>query len=155
EGYFVLMPDIAYKLNSPGKSALDCVNAAIDKAFEFGSIDENKLGLMGHSFGGFETSYIVSHTNRFKAAISSAGVNDLLSCYLDIDSLNLSNMERFESEQFRNQIPFTDLEFQKESPIMSLETINTPLLIWTGLEDKLVPPNYSIKLSMGLWRLKK
>src|SRR5690606_34732628 len=82
EGYFVLYPDIAYELNSPGKSALDCVNAAIDKALEIGSIDENKLGLMGHSFGGFEASYIVSQTNRFKAAIASAGVNDLLSFYL-------------------------------------------------------------------------
>ncbi len=155
EGYFVLLPDIAYELNSPGRSALDCVNAALDKALEIGSIDEYKLGLMGHSFGGFETSYIVSQTNRFKAAISSAGVNDLLSFYLDIDSSNLSNMERFESEQFRNQIPFTELEFQKESPIMNVEAINTPLLIWTGLDDKLVPPSYSIKLYAALWRLQK
>lgn len=155
EGYFVLYPDIAYELNSPGKSALDCVNAAIDKALEIGSIDENKLGLMGHSFGGFEASYIVSQTNRFKAAIASAGVNDLLSFYLDIDSSGLSNMERFENEQFRNQIPFTELAFQKESPIMNVQTINTPLLIWTGLEDKLVPPSYSIKLYTALWRLKK
>src|SRR5690606_21697792 len=81
--------------------------------------------------------------------------NDLLSFYLDIDSSNLSNMERFENEQFRNQIPFTELEFQKESPIMNVETINTPLLIWTGLDDKLVPPSYSIKLYAALWRLRK
>jgi dipeptidyl aminopeptidase/acylaminoacyl peptidase len=155
EGYFVLMPDIAYELNSPGKSALDCVNAALDKALEIGSIDENKLGLMGHSFGGFEASYIVSQTNRFKAAIASAGVNDLLSFYLDIDSSNLSNIERFESGQFRNKIPFTDLDFSAESPIMNVKSIATPLLLWTGDADKLVPPSYSIKLFSALWRLKK
>ncbi|MCK0115241.1 S9 family peptidase [Gelidibacter sp. F63206] len=155
EDYFVLLPDIDYKLNNPGKSALDCVLSAVDKAIIVGSIDENNIGLVGHSFGGFETSYIISQTDKFKAAISSAGVNDLLSFYLDIDSSNLSNMERFESEQFRNKIPFTESKFLSESPIMNVKTINTPVLLWTGSNDKMVNPSYSTKLYAALWRLEK
>lgn len=155
EGYFVLLPDIAYTLNKPGDSALECVSAAIDQAIKIGTIDENNIGLMGHSFGGFEASYIISQTNRFKTAISSAGVNDLLSFYLDIDSANLSNMERFESEQFRNKIPFTESEFISESPIMNVKTINIPVLLWSGANDKMVHPSYSIKLYAALWRLQK
>lgn len=155
ENYFVLLPDIAYQLNTPGNSALECVSAAIDQAIKTSPIDANNVGLIGHSFGGFETTYIISQTNRFKTAIAGAGVNDLLSFYLDIDSANLSNMERFENEQLRNKIPFTKQEFQTESPVMNVKTINTPLLLWTGANDKMVDPSYSIKIYAALWRLQK
>src|SRR5690606_12900419 len=155
EGYFVLMPDIAYKLNSPGKSALTCVLSSIEKAQASASIDQNKIGLIGHSFGGFETTYIISQTDRFKTAIAGAGVTDLLSFYLDIDSANLSNMERFESEQFRIQIPFTELAFSNESPIMNVKTIHTPVMLFIGDKDQMVRPSYNIKLFAALWRLKK
>lgn len=155
EGYFVLLPDISYSINKPGLSALNCVNSAMDEAIKTGSIDENSIGLIGHSFGGFETTYIISQTDRFKTAIAGAGVTDLLSFYLDIDSSNKSNIERFENEQFRNKIPFTDKEFIQESPIMNVKTINTPLLLWTGDKDQLVSPTYSIKMFAALWRLGK
>lgn len=155
EGYFVLMPDISYELNNPGKSALNSVLSSVDKAKESVSIDENKIGLIGHSFGGFETTYIISQTNRFKTAVAGAGVTDLLSFYLDIDSSNLSNMERFESEQFRNQIPFTNSEFNNESPIMNVKTMKTPLMLFIGDKDQMVAPSYNIKLFAALWRLKK
>jgi len=155
EGYFVLMPDISYITNRPGKSALNCVLSAVNQVLTLYSIDESKLGLIGHSFGGFETSYIVSQTNTFKTAVVGAGVNDLLSYYLDIDSSDLSNMERFESSQFRNKILFSKLEFQNESPIMNVNSINIPLLLWTGNKDSLVSPSYSIKFYAALWRLQK
>ncbi|HXK00005.1 MAG TPA: prolyl oligopeptidase family serine peptidase [Gelidibacter sp.] len=155
DGYFVLLPDIAYTLNKPGNSALECVSSAIDEAVKIGSIDENNIGLIGHSFGGFETTYIISQTDRFKTAVAGAGVTDLLSFYLDIDSSNLSNIERFESEQFRNKIPFTDTEFLMESPIMNVKTMNTPILLFFGSNDRMVKPSYNIKLFLALWRLKK
>ncbi len=155
EDYFVLLPDIAYTLNKPGKSALDCVSESIDQAIKTASIDKDNIGLIGHSFGGFETTYIISQTDRFKTAIAGAGVTDLLSFYLDIDSTNLSNMERFESEQFRNKILFTEKEFLSESPIMNVKTINTPVLLWAGGNDATVNPSHSVKMHTALWRLQK
>ncbi|WP_417558492.1 prolyl oligopeptidase family serine peptidase [Mesoflavibacter zeaxanthinifaciens] len=155
DGYFVLMPDIAYILNKPGTSAVTSVLSSIDKVNESVSIDLNKIGLIGHSFGGFETTYIISQTDRFRTAVAGAGVTDLLSFYLDIDSANLSNMERFESEQFRNKIPFTDPAFSYESPIMNVKTIDTPIMLFIGDKDQMVKPSYNIKLFAALWRLKK
>ena len=64
-------------------------------------------------------------------------------------------MERFESEQFRNKIPFTEKAFLIESPLMNVKTINTPVLLWTGANDKSVNPSHSIKMHAALWRLKK
>lgn len=155
EGYFILLPDIAYTLNEPGNSALKCVLSAIDQAVKTGSIDETNMGLIGHSFGGFETTYIISQTDRFKAAVAGGAVTDLLSFYLEADSSNLSNMERFESEQFRNKIPFTEQDFLKESPIMNVKSVHTPVLLWTGANDMSVNPSHSMKMYSALWRLKK
>ncbi|MBO3100272.1 S9 family peptidase [Gelidibacter pelagius] len=154
-GYFVLLPDIAYTLNKPGKSALDCVTSAVHKANNNHSIDQNNIGLIGHSFGGFETTYIISQTDMFKTAVAGGAVTDLLSFYLDFDSSNLSNMERFESEQLRNKILFTESKFQSESPLMNVKTIHTPVLLWTGANDKSVPAYYSKKFFLALWRLQK
>ena len=64
-------------------------------------------------------------------------------------------MERFEIAHFRNKIPFIDLKFHKESPIMNVSNIKTPLMIWVGLEDISVDPKHSIKLFAALWRLGK
>lgn len=155
DGYFVLLPDITYTLNKAGRSALKCVLSAVDKAITTASIDENNMGLVGHSFGGFESTYIVGQTDRFKTVVAGAGVTDLLSFYLDIDSSNLSNMERFENAQFRNRVPFTENDFLSESPIMNVKGINTPLLLWTGENDQMVKSSYSIKMFAALWRLQK
>ncbi|WP_417238840.1 S9 family peptidase [Bizionia sp.] len=154
-GYFVLYPDISYEVNTPGTSALFCVNAAIDAAHQVANIDEGNMGIIGHSFGGFEVGYIISQTDRFKAAVIGAGVTDLLSFYLGLDSSHISNMERFESAQFRNQHPFTSQAFIKESPIMNVQSIDSPVLLWTGSDDTMVPPTYSIKMYAALWRLGK
>ena len=154
-GYFVLLPDIAYTLNKPGKSALDCVTSAVHQAINNHSIDQNNIGLIGHSFGGFETTYIISQSDMFKTAVAGGAVTDLLSFYLDFDSSNLSNMERFESEQLRNKILFTESKFLSESPLMNVKTIHTPVLLWTGANDKSVPAYYSKKFFLALWRLQK
>lgn len=155
DGYFVLLPDITYTLNNPGNSALECVLAAVDETIKKVAIDEDNIGLTGHSFGGFETAYIVSQTDRFKTAMAGSGVMDLLSSYLQIDMSNRSNMERFGKGQLRNKIPFTKAGFVSESPIMNVETINTPLLLWTGGKDNNVDPWHTIKLYSALWRLQK
>lgn len=155
EGYFVLMPDIAYKLNEPGNSALNCVEAAVDKVLEMGSVDKNNIGLIGHSYGGVETTYIIGHTDKFKTAVAGAPATDLLSFYLSNGGYGQSNIWRFENQQFRIQAPFYSEEFLKNSPIGNVQNINTPLLIWTGNQDKSVDWSHSMKLQTALWRLHK
>ncbi|SHG26848.1 Dipeptidyl aminopeptidase/acylaminoacyl peptidase [Flavobacterium segetis] len=155
EGYFVLLPDIAYTVNDPGDSALKCVKAAVEKVIESGTVDREKIGLMGHSFGGYETAYIITQTDMFKAAVAGAPVTDIVSAYLMLDGNGQSNIWRYEDQQFRIKSPFYTREFLKNSPILQVEKISTPVLLWTGEEDHMVNPTNSTKLQIALWRLGK
>jgi len=154
-GYFVLMPDIHFIMDEPGASALECVLAASKAAIAAASVNRERIALMGHSFGGFETSYIISQTNFFRTAISGSGISDLMNFYLDIDPFDKSNMERFDNGQYRNRLPFYTPGFSAESPLYNVTGINTPLLLWSGVDDKLVPASNNIRLHSALWRLGK
>jgi dipeptidyl aminopeptidase/acylaminoacyl peptidase len=149
------MPDIHFIMDKPGESALECVVAASEAALATASINRERIALMGHSFGGFEACYIASQTGFFRTAIAGSAITDLLSLYLDIDPFNKSNMERFDNGQFRSRIPFTEKEFTSESPLHNAATINIPLLLWAGKEDRLAPTENSIKLHSALWQLGK
>lgn len=155
EGYFVLLPDIAYTINEPGDSALKCVKAAVEKVIGGGNVDREKIGLMGHSFGGYETAYIITQTNMFKAAVAGAPVTDIVSAYLMVDGNEQSNIWRYEDQQFRIKSPFFTNDFVKNSPISQVEKISTPVLLWTGEDDQMVNPTNSTKLQIALWRLGK
>jgi dipeptidyl aminopeptidase/acylaminoacyl peptidase len=68
----------------PGWGSVDYEDlmAVVDTALErYDFIDPERLGVLGGSYGGYMTSWIVSHTNRFKAAISERAVNNLVSMY--------------------------------------------------------------------------
>lgn len=155
EGYFVLLPDIAYTINEPGDSALKCVKAAVEKVIGGDNVDREKIGLMGHSFGGYETAYIITQTNMFKAAVAGAPVTDIVSAYLMVDGNEQSNIWRYEDQQFRIKSPFFTNDFVKNSPISQVEKISTPVLLWTGEDDHMVNPTNSTKLQIALWRLGK
>ncbi|HEX9981250.1 MAG TPA: prolyl oligopeptidase family serine peptidase [Flavobacterium sp.] len=155
DGYFVFKPDIVYRLNAPAVSALECVVAAVQKIMENPAIDKDNIGLIGHSYGGFETSFLIGHTNIFKAAVAGAPATDLFDYYLSIDGYNKANMYRFEEQQFRLQLPFYKEEFLENSPIRFLQHINTPVLLWTGDKDDMVSWTHTLKMHIGLWRLGK
>lgn len=154
-GYFVLLPDIAYTINKPGESALECVQAAVDESISAASVDPEKIGLFGHSFAGFEVSYIATRTQRFKTIVSGSGWHDLIGTYLGIDDHNESNIWRFDTQQLRITEPYYTKEFQDNSPVMHAHQIQTPMLLWTGMEDLRVNWRNSIKMQFALWRLGK
>jgi dipeptidyl aminopeptidase/acylaminoacyl peptidase len=145
-GYFVLCPDISYTINEPGKSALDCVTAAINKAQTKGNIDSKRLGLIGHSFGGYEVTYILGQCKIFKAAVAGAPVTDLRSHYLLVNSRGRPNLDNFEGYQYRITLPFYDPKFEANSPVAFADKIKTPLLIWTSDRDPVVSSYQSIEL---------
>ena len=71
-GYLVLMPDIAYQTGYPGPSAMKCVMPAIQAVVDKGFVDENAIGINGQSWGGYQIAYMITQTNRFKAAVAGA-----------------------------------------------------------------------------------
>ena len=158
QGYFVLRPDIITEPDLLGHSALDCVTAAVNKVLKKGVVKPNKIGLMGHSFGGYEANFIITQTSLFAAAISSAGSTDLTSFYFTLaKNFYFPNMFRYTDGQWKiSQAPFEapDL-YYRNSPITYANKVNTPLLLWTGKEDYNVDPHQSMEFYFALRSLGK
>lgn len=157
-GYFVLLPDVYYYEGEAGQSALDCVLSATSKVEETGMIDSNRIGLIGHSFGGFETNYIITKTNKFAAAVSGAGISEIVSWYFGVSkSLHIPELWRSETQQWRmNKSIFEDEErYLKNSPILFADKVNTPLLLWVGKQETNLPYEQSVFFYNALRRAGK
>lgn len=155
DGYFVLYPDIAFSLNTTGNDALECVKAAVGESLKITAIDESNIALIGHSFGGFEAAYIMGYSTIFKTAVIGAPMIDLVSAYLTTDGSGLSNMWRFEYDQFRMPAPFYSAVFDDNSPLRSAKDVKSPILLWTGTADKQLDWKHAMKMHNALWRLGK
>src|SRR4029078_9844224 len=106
-GYAVLEPDIAYKVNDPGKSAVWCILPALEAAIATGVVDRERVGLHGHSWGGYQTAFMVTQTNSFKAAVAGAPLTNMISMYSSIYwNTGTSNNAIFESSQGRFSGPY-------------------------------------------------
>ena len=81
DGYLVFQPDIVYEIGKPGSSALDCVTSGVKKVIEMGYADPAHIGIQGHSWGGYETSFILTRTNMFAAVVTGAPPTNLVSFY--------------------------------------------------------------------------
>jgi dipeptidyl aminopeptidase/acylaminoacyl peptidase len=97
----------------------------------------------------------MGHSNIFKTAIIGAPMIDLVSAYLTTDGHGMSNMWRFEFDQFRMLTTFDNEVFDSNSPLKSAKNITAPILIWTGTDDKQLDWKHSMKLQSALWRLGK
>lgn len=158
DGYFVIEPDIYYELGATGQSAYSCVNTAVDQVLLHTSIDPNRIGIIGHSFGGYQTNFILTQTNRFKAAVSSSSVFDLESFYLTINWETLKpDMWRMENQQFRmGKGMYEDRDlYRNNSPSVFIENVTTPILIVTGGQDYQVNYQQSFMMFLALKRLNK
>ena len=83
-GYAYFMPDITYKLDDPGRSAVWCVVPAVKAAIASGIVDSANVALQGHSWGGYQTSFITTQTNIFKTAIAGAPLTDMVSMFSSV-----------------------------------------------------------------------
>lgn len=158
-GYFILLPDIEYEIGNPGLSALECVKAGVRKAVEITpQINVEKLGLIGHSFGGYEAAFIATQTNLFKAVVAGAAVTDFVSFYHDIAwEWETDQAWRLENQQFRMGDSYYNLkeEYQLNSPLFHVEKLETPLLLWTGKLDTNINWYQSVLMYSAMRRLKK
>jgi dipeptidyl aminopeptidase/acylaminoacyl peptidase len=155
--YFVLLPDTAVGTSGPGLSALDCVNKALDAVSHNPGIDMHKVGLIGHSFGGYETNFIATHSNRFTTYISGAGLSDIIRSYFSYNYHYTGPLYwQYETGQFQMQPYTTDKSmYLKNNPILNVERVNAPILLWTGKQDENVPWDQTMEFFMGLRRHNK
>ncbi|HEY8225187.1 MAG TPA: S9 family peptidase [Pyrinomonadaceae bacterium] len=107
--------------------------AGVDKVIEMGVADPDRLGVMGWSYGGFMTSWIVTQTNRFKAASAGAPVTNLMSFN------GTADIPAFIPDYFGGQFWEAMDVYQKHSPIFNVKNVTTPTMIQQGDADIRVP----------------
>ncbi len=158
DGYAVLLPDIAFEKGNSGISAVDCVTAAVKKVIAMKVVDPKKIGLIGQSFGGYETNFIITQTNMFAAAVSGSAVSDNLQAYFTINTNdNAIDGWRYENQQYRMGFSFFENQeaYYRNSPLHNASKINTPLLTWAGKKDENVQPRQAETFYAALRRLQK
>ncbi len=155
-GYAVLMPDIVYKVNDPGMSAAWCVLPALEAAVAAGVVDRAKVGLQGHSWGGYQTAFLITQAD-FAAAVAGAPLTNMISMYSSIYfNSGSANQPIFESSQGRFKGGYWDnLEaYQRNSPVYYADRVHTPLIILHNDKDGAVDWNQGIEYYNTLRRLK-
>ena len=126
-----------------GEGDFQDIMAGVDHVIARGIADPDRLGVMGASYGGFMTNWIVTQTTRFKAASSAASISDLADLYYLPDGGDLM------VEYFRR--PWENREsYQAHSPLTFVERIRTPMLIQHGERDPRVPIVNAQKLYRAL-----
>lgn len=158
EGYFVYLPDIVFDARGSGVSALDCVNKSLDALGSFEGINFDKVGLMGHSMGGYETNFIATHSSRFSAYISGSGHSDIVRAYYSYSYDNyLPLYWQFENGQYAIGIPLVKNKnlYYSNNPIYFVENVSAPILIWTGRKDENVHWDQTMEFYVGLKRNNK
>lgn len=158
-GYLVFTPDIHYKVGTPGMSVVNTIVSAARYLSKFSFIDSTRMGIQGHSRGGWETNYLVTHTNVFAAAMSSAGMSNYTNLYLRVRELSrgVSRTGRFETEPQRIGATLwqrPDL-YVKNSPVFKVHNVKTPVLLMANVEDGDVPFEQGLQFFLGLRRLGK
>ncbi|MYG20500.1 MAG: prolyl oligopeptidase family serine peptidase, partial [Gemmatimonadales bacterium] len=64
----MFIPDIPYEIGYPGESALDAVVPGVLSILDEGYVDRNRIGVQGHSWGGYQIAYMITKTDLFAAA---------------------------------------------------------------------------------------
>ncbi len=157
-GFAVFIPDIVYTMDDPGMSAVWCVIPGVKAAIATGVIDENNIGIHGHSWGGYQTAFLITQTNMFKAAAAGAPLTNMISMY-DLIYWNSGggNMSIFEASQGRfTGGPWENWEsYERNSPVYHVKNVTTPLLMLHNDKDGAVDFTQGIEYYSALRRLKK
>ncbi len=137
-GHFIEM-----NKNDWGGADFRDVMAGVDYLIAQGIADPNKLGIGGWSYGGYMSEWAITQTQRFKAAVSGAGLSNLASEY---------GTEAGSSyDEWFFGTPYENLDdFMKSSPVKYLKNAHTPTLILQGDADTTDPIGQSQELYRGL-----
>lgn len=158
DGYLVLLPDIKYYEGQPGWNALDCVTSATKKVIDLGYADPTRIGMQGHSWGGYQSSFIITQTDMFACTVTGAPVTNLTSMYnILYKNSGTNNHGIFERGQVRmGKGMFDDMKnYIDQSPVQNAAGINNPFMILHGTIDGAVDWNQGLEFYNAARRLGK
>ncbi|RSZ57473.1 S9 family peptidase [Massilia atriviolacea] len=155
KGYYVFLPNprgsfgqgvafgSANKRDFGGGDWRDIL-AGIDAAAKAAPVDTGRLGLMGHSYGGFMTMWGVTHSDRFKAAVAGAGIANWISYY------GQNGIDQWMIPFFGASAYDDPAVYRAASPIESIKAARTPTLLYVGERDVETPAVQSMEFWHGL-----
>jgi len=157
QGYLVFVPDVFFNVGETGACAFNSIVSAASYMKTKDYVDSSKMAIQGHSFGGYETNYIITQTDIFAAACSSSGVTDIVSFAGALGASGKSNHLMASKGQLgMGEILWSNPDrFIKNSPLFSLDRVTTPLLAMHTTEDRAVPLSQAMELFTGLRLFKK
>ena len=158
QGYAVLVPDITYRVNDPGMSAVWCMVPAVKAAIATGIVDPKHIGITGHSWGGYQTAFLITQTDIFAAAVAGAPLTDMVSMYaLVYKNSGGSNGAIFESSQGRFKGgPWENWDaYYRNSPVFFAKNVHTPLMILHNDKDGAVDFTQGVEYFNTLRRMQK
>jgi len=157
-GYVALLPDIVYDTGFPGEAAEKCVIPAVNTVVGMGFVDAKRVGIQGHSWGGYQITHLITRTNIFRAVQAGASVSNMISAYGGIRwGTGMSRAFQYEKTQSRIGAPPWDepLKFIENSPIFWVEKVQTPYMTIHNDADDAVPWYQAIEFFNALRRLGK
>ncbi|RMH17318.1 MAG: S9 family peptidase [Acidobacteria bacterium] len=157
-GYAIFLPDVRFEIGRPGLAAVKCLVPGVQKLIEMGIADPDRIGLHGHSWSGYQTAFVVTQTNLFRAAVAGAPVSNMTSAYGGIRwGSGLARQFQYERSQSRLGVSLWQGRdrYVENSPLFYADRIETPLLLMFGDEDEAVPWYQGIELYLALRRLGK
>jgi dipeptidyl aminopeptidase/acylaminoacyl peptidase len=160
KGYLVFCPDIIGEKTAPGPTALYTVEGAAQKLSTLNFVDSTKIGLCGHSFGGYETNYIITHSTRFAAAVSSSGYADLFSFAVSFNPKGAGdNYQIFWAELGQGRIGYSLWErpdlYVANSALHLADKTTTPVMMMANENDGAVSADEGKRFFMALRRFNK
>jgi dipeptidyl aminopeptidase/acylaminoacyl peptidase len=144
QGYYVLMPNprgsfgqgeafARANVKDLGHGDLRDILHGVDAAARSAPVDARRVGLMGHSYGGYMTMWAVTQTGRFKAAVASAGIANWQSYY------GQNGIDQWMLPYFGKSVYQDPAVYARSSPINFITRVKTPTLVLHGDRDAEVP----------------
>jgi len=154
-GYFVFQPNprgsygqgeafTKANVKDFGGGDLSDILAGIDAVEKIAPVDENRLGVMGHSYGGYMTMWTVTHSHRFKAAVAGAGIANWSSYYGE------NGIDQWMVPFFGATFYDDPTVYDRLSPIRTIKNATTPTFIYVGERDVECPAAQSLEFWHGL-----
>jgi dipeptidyl aminopeptidase/acylaminoacyl peptidase len=137
-GYFVFTPDIVFRGREPGLSVLESVEPGVRAVVARGIVDSARVGIVGHSWGGYEATFLPTRTNIFAASVAGAPITNFLSFAGAIHwTPGIPEFSHWETGQARMDVPpWEDVEaYLRNSPIAKVQDLKTPMLMEVGDAD--------------------
>jgi dipeptidyl aminopeptidase/acylaminoacyl peptidase len=149
-GYFVLLPNPRGSFGQGeeftqanrkdfGFGDLSDILAGVDAVEAKYSVDPNRVGLTGWSYGGFMTMFAVTQTQRFKAAVAGAGISDWQSYYGE------NSIDQWMLPYFGASVYDDPAVYAKSSAINFIRAVHTPTLVLVGDRDGECPAPQSFE----------